>query len=348
MGVSSRFMSKFADESQVVLAAILDQSQDCILLLSPAGDVEYMNRNARLALEVDDFEQVAGSPWFECWPEDTRKNFIDSHDKAVRGQRSRFEVFSPGTVAHPHWWDTGVAPVYDGAGKLVHVLVTMRDVTDYMNRRLNDQIRREEAEREAGFAEDVAREMRHRLKNQLAVVGSVAKLLARHSETASEMSEKFESKLMALARAQDLLTVHREEPIPAGEALSQVLGASGAGEAIEVLSIPKVRLGDDAVQQLALILGELQTNSLKYGALREGKGKITLSGEMQGRSLRLHWHEDTGLEFSPPENSGAGFKLLERLGSTGDGKGQIEWHRSGPSTTFYLRTLPESTAGVTG
>ena len=338
-------MTSFADESQVVLAAILDQSQDCILLLSPDGDLEYMNKNARTALGVGDFEQFAGSPWIELWPEDTRKTFTDSHAKALRGHRSRFEVFSPGSADQPHWWDVVAAPVYDSNKKLVHVLVTMRDVTDYMNRRLSDQIRREEAEREAGFAEAVAREMRHRLKNQLAVVGAVAKLLARHSDSAAEMSEKFEGKLMALARAQDLLSVHRDEPITAQEALSQVLGASGAGEAIEVRDIPTVRLGDDAVQQLALILGELQTNSLKYGALREGKGKITLSGQMQGRSLCLHWHEDTGREVSPPERSGSGLKLLERLGSTSDAKGKTEWHRSGPSTSFYLRTLPDSANG---
>ncbi|MBX7458289.1 PAS domain-containing protein [Qipengyuania sp. 1NDH17] len=339
-------MTSFADESQVVLAAILDQSQDCILLLSPDGDLEYMNKNARTALEIEEFEQVAGNPWVDLWPEDTRKTFTDSHAKALRGHRSRFEVFSPGKVAEPHWWDVVAAPVYDSTKNLVHVLVTMRDVTDYMNRRLNDQIRREEAEREAGFAETVAREMRHRLKNQLAVVGSVAKLLARHSETAAEMSEKFESKLMALARAQDLLTVHRDEPITAEEALSQVLGASGAGEAIEVLHVPDARLGDDAVQQLALILGELQTNSLKYGALRDEKGRITLSGEMQGRSLRLQWHEECGRDVPLPERVGSGLKLLERLGSTGDAKGQTEWHRSGLTTTFYLRTLPKGAIGT--
>ena len=343
--MASGFLTSFADESQVVLAAILDQSQDCILLLSAEGDLEYMNKNAREALEVEDFGDVSGRSWAELWPEDARKDFLDSHHKALRGQRSRFEVYIPGGASHAHWWDVGVAPVYDSKSTLVHVLVTMRDVTDYMNRRLSDQLRREEAEREAGFAEAVAREMRHRLKNQLAVVGSVAKLLARHSQSAAEMSEKFENKLMALARAQDLLTVHRDEPISAREALSQVLEASGAGEAIEVLDIPDARLGDDAVQQLALILGELQTNSLKYGALRDDKGKITLSGQLQGRSLRLHWHEDTGRKIPPPETSGSGMKLLERLGSTGDAKGQTQWHKSGPSTTFYLRTLPEGAVG---
>lgn len=64
-GVASGFLTSFADESQVVLAAILDQSQDCILLLSAEGDLEYMNKNAREALEVEDFGEVSGRSWAE-------------------------------------------------------------------------------------------------------------------------------------------------------------------------------------------------------------------------------------------------------------------------------------------
>ena len=340
--MSGEFMTRLANESQVVLAAILDQSQDCIQLLSATSEVEYMNTPARDALEIVDFDSVAGRPWIEFWPDDTHKKVSESFGKALRGQRSRFEALCQTPSGAAHWWDVSVAPVMDVSGTLAHVLVTMRDVTDYMNRRLSDQIRREEAERDADLAGDVAREMRHRLKNQLAVVGSVAKLLARHTDTAQEMVAKFEQKLLALARAQDLLTVHRDEPVTAAAALEQVLGASGAGDAIDVLAIPEVRLGDDAVQQLALILGELQTNSLKYGALSNDAGKITLSGLMKGRSLCLLWHEDTGGPIDAPTRSGAGMKLLERLGSTGDARASVEWHRNGPSAQFYLRTLETS------
>ena len=342
--MSTSFMEKFAAESQLLLAAILDQSQDCIKLLNAAGEVEYMNENGRRAMEIGDFSSVAGRPWVDLWPADARKLVENSIDKARRGQRSRFEALCPTQEGRQSWWDVSVAPVYDEQGEVRHILATSRDVTDYMNRRMSDRMRREEAEREADFSDAVAREMRHRLKNQLAVIGSVAKLMARHSQTAAEMSEKLERKIIALARAQDLLTVHREQPITAAEAIEQVLGASGAGDAIEVLSIPHARLGDDAVQQLALILGELQTNSLKYGALRDETGKVILSGRLQGQSLCLHWHEDTGHAVDPPEKSGSGLQLLERLGSSADGRGATEWHSTGPSSTFYVRRLPDSGA----
>ena len=333
-------VKQLAGETDLLLAAILDQSQDCIKLLSLSGEIEYMNENGRRVMAIDDFTKVVGTQWSSLWPDETKKRIDDSIDKARRGQQSRFEALCPTLDGTPTWWDVSVGPVHDTQGKVCHILATSRDVTDYMTRRLSEQLRREEAEKHAEFSESVALEMRHRLKNQLAVVGSVAKLLSRHSETAEEMQLKLERKIAALARAQDMLTIHRDEPVTAAAAIEQVLGASGAGEAIEVLDIPEVRLGDDGIQQLALMLGELQTNSLKYGALKREVGKITLSATKEGRLLCVHWHEDIGEPMERPEHAGAGMTLLQRLGSTGSHRGKVDWHSSGPAATFYLRTMP--------
>ena len=337
--MANNLMERFAGQSQLLLAAILDQSNDCIKLLNRDGEVDYINDVGRAAMEIADASGVIGQHWRVLWPEDSRKAVASSIDKALRGQRSRFQALGSPPSGQRAWWDVSVGPVYDDEGEIRHILATSRDVTDYMNRHLNDQLRREEAEREADLSDAVAREMRHRLKNQLAVVASVAKLIARHSDTARQMSEKLEGKISALAQAQDLLTIHREEPITAAKAIEQVLGASGAGDRIEVLTVPEVRLGDDAIQQLALILGELQTNALKYGALAGDEGKITLSAKVEGKTLCLHWHEDTGRPIEPPSSGGSGMLLLQRLGSAGSSKSQTQWHRTGPAVTFYLRLM---------
>ncbi len=208
-----------------------------------------------------------------------------------------------------------------------------------MQERLDDRMKREAAERNAEHSDDVAREMRHRLKNQLAVVGSVAKLLARGATDAKDLTIRLDEKLQALARAQDLLTIDRAEPILADEAVRQVLNASGAGDRIEVLNVPSVGLGDETIQLLALILGELQTNSLKYGSLARDAGHITLSGHRSGDTLNLHWHEDIGAPMTPPEHKGSGTILIERIGSAGGSRATIEWHATGPSVNFSMRCL---------
>ena len=335
--VSSSSITSFADDSQFVLAEVLDQSQDSVLLLDRKGHIEFMNFHARRAMGVDvtlpDRQQVSS-----IWAESSRGELSEGVAKAVVGQQSRFEMCAPSVDGNSRWWDVRIAPVHDQDKKLAHVLVTMSDVTDYVEGRAKDRHRRKEAEREAHFAGDIADEMRHRLKNQLTVIGSVARLLSRHSGTADELYEKLESKLAALARAQDLLTIHREEPLAALDAITQVVRESGAGDSIEVQSIPDARLSDSAIQHLALILGELQTNSLKYGALRKDRGRIVLSGFLHGSLLGLHWMEDVGERIPAPDGAGSGTMLLERLGSSGGAKASIEWHQTGPSAKFYLRT----------
>ena len=331
-----------AEQSQDVLHAVLSESQDCIKLVTPGGDIEYINDYGMRALQLDTFAEATAHPWSKLWPEENRAQVSDSVARASKGHRNRFEAFRPSKGGRGKWWDVSVSPVYDDEGDVSRLLVISREVTEQVHRRLNDRLRREEAEREADHASDIAREMRHRLKNQLAVVASVTKLLARNSDSADELCGKVENKLFALAQAQDLLTVHREAPIGSREAVEEVLSASGAGERIEVTGIPDMPVGDDTMQQIALVLGELQTNSLKYGALSARGGKITLTGSVTRGMLTLVWHEDVARDFVDPEGkTGAGMRLIERLGSASGARGSVAWHSSGPLATLHFRVLED-------
>mgnify|MGYP002777004734 CR=1 FL=1 len=332
--MTQTFMLRFADQATGVLQAILDQSVDCIALVNRAGEIEWLNPNGRRAFDLDGQEH--GS-WIGLWPQDGQARPGQALDRAWRGQHDRFQAYGPASGGELRWWDVTLSPICAANGTQTHVLATSRDITDQMQEQLSDRLRREEAERLAERSDNVAREMRHRLKNQLAVVSSVGKLLARHSTGAADLMERFEGKLQALARAQDLLTANRDEPIVVSQAIAQVLEASGAGERIEVRPMPAARLGDDAIQHLALILGELQTNSLKYGALGKGRGGIVLTGALDASLLSLTWHEDTGEEITAPASHGSGFTLLTRLGSVSGRAAQLRWQARGPEIEFHVR-----------
>lgn len=334
-----RFMTQFADQADDVLRAILDQSAECIKLVNLAGEIEYVNPNGLTALSAPGYDDLIGRDWVELWPEDGRQRVRTALDRARRGQKDRFEGYCPNFAGQPRWWDVSVSPIVDASGTLSHFLATSRDVTDRVQERLHDRMLREEAERVAERSDSVAREMRHRLKNQLAVVSSVAKLLARHATDAPDLADRLQGKLQALARAQDLLTVHRDSPPNAARAIEQVLEASGAGDRIVVGRIPHAYLGDDAIQQLALILGELQTNSLKYGALLVDAGRIDLSATLEEKVLTIVWHEDSGRPVIAPNTEGSGLKLLARLGSVSRKQACVRWHGTGPSAEFHVRVL---------
>ena len=315
--MSANFRERFQEESGDVLDAILVHSRDCITVLNLDGELEYLNASGRAALGVADAQEVIGRKWREFWPAAMHDALDTAAGTAKRGVSARFDGYTEDAEGTIGWWEVVISPVRGADGAISHLLAVSSNVTAQKETSRDDRSRRDQAEQDAGFAEDVSVEMRHRLKNQLAVVGAVARLLARHTATASDLAAKLEQKLLALARAYDLLTLHRDEPILAGVAIVEVLAASGAGERVEVLTIPDVRLPDESLQTLALILGELQTNALKYGALRDAGGRIELSGRLEDRVLVLRWEETCGHAIPPAGDGNGGFKLIERLGSSG-------------------------------
>ena len=85
--------SAFSAASDVMLAAILDQSADCIKVISKHGTVDYMNRNGQCAMEIDDFCAVAGQNWSALWPEKSRSLIEGSMEKARRANQVASKLF---------------------------------------------------------------------------------------------------------------------------------------------------------------------------------------------------------------------------------------------------------------
>ena len=334
--MSTEFKQRFNPESGDVLDAILAHSRDCIGLLNLDGAFECLSESAKAALGVADSGDVIGRQWREFWPKAMREALDTAIAIAKQGSSERFDGYTETAAGTRRWWEVVISPLRGTGGEISHLLAISTDVTARKAVSPDDRIRREQ-ERSAGFSGDVSREMRHKLKNQLAVVGAVAKLLARHTPTARELATKLEDKLFALARAQDLLTLHRDHPILARAALDEVLAASGAGDRIEILAMPEVRLPDESLQTLSLILDELRTNALKYGALREEGGRIELSGRLEGPILVLRWRELCRSRVEPTTEENGGFQLIARLGSAGSRQAVIDWHGEGIIAEFAIR-----------
>ena len=70
------------------------------------------------------------------------------------------------------------------------------------------------------------------------------------------------------------------------------------------------------MQALALCFGELATNSLKYGALRDGR-PVRISGSTRDGAIELTWIEET--EFGTTRAGSQGLGLIERLVGTAGG-----------------------------
>ena len=217
------FPAQFETRTSEVLQLVLEQSQDAIQFVDRAGLLEYVNPYGMAAMELSGWDRADWPTWVDLWSDDTRERAHGALKEASTGHPSQVEVerLSSSGTARP--WSVTVSPILDESGAIAHFLIIAREpVVSGGQQRAGDTARRN-AERNASHSEAIAKEMRHRFKNQLAVVGAVLKLQARHSETPAEVAAKFERKLAALARAQDLLAESHLEPLTAQTALAEVI-----------------------------------------------------------------------------------------------------------------------------
>jgi PAS domain S-box-containing protein len=176
------------------------------------------------------------------------------------------------------------------------------------------------ARAEAERARDLLmRELDHRVKNSLATVQALAALSLLNAQGEPQRFQRdFTARLMALARAHDLLTkvawesVDVEAAVRAG--LAPWLG-SGTGHAqIAILGGPRAKMLPQQVQALVLALHELATNAVKYGALSRLEGQVELRWALTlGGLVKVDWTEVGGPQVEqPPTHRGFGRRLLER------------------------------------
>lgn len=140
------------------------------------------------------------------------------------------------------------------------------------------------ARRQAEAAHEVvATEMSHRVKNLFSVASALTAISARSAATVAEMARDLTQRLTALARAHDLVRPTcggaGAGAAPLADLLAVLLAPyndTGAAERIRV-SVPDVHVGTAAATALALIVHELATNSVKYGALSVAGGLLDIS-----------------------------------------------------------------------
>ncbi|WP_075218239.1 HWE histidine kinase domain-containing protein [Mongoliimonas terrestris] len=167
-------------------------------------------------------------------------------------------------------------------------------------------------------------ELNHRVKNTLSVVQSIGMQTAKDIPGGEEFTDKFTSRLAALARTHDLLTRSSWEPIGLEEILTAELSHLAEPGRIK-LSGPDITVPADLAVQLCLITHEMTTNSVKYGALSHNGGSLSVRWwKAQGLSLEFEWIETASLPIAKPQRRGFGTRLIERtVASIGEGSSEF-------------------------
>lgn len=161
------------------------------------------------------------------------------------------------------------------------------------------------------------KELNHRVKNTLAMLQSLARQTLRQTSDPAEFMTAFAGRLQAISEAHGLLSDYEWGTIRLAELISKQLKpyVSDYAEQVEIHK-DEVLLGPDQAVGLGLVLHELATNAVKYGALSVPKGKIVMTArsvvEENGAVLHLTWTEVGGPPVREPRRRGFGSLLIER------------------------------------
>ena len=226
-----------------------------------------------------------------------------------------------------------VSPLKNTDGRIVGASKIARDITE-----------RKRAQEQQKL---LVKEMKHRIKNSLATVQAIAtQTLNRHAEE----RDAFIARLHALDNAHDLLTSETWQTAPLHSIVTQALKPfqEQHHERIAVEGPADVWLDATKSVVVAMVIHELATNALKYGALSNGSGHVSVTWDQHSQPslVKLVWRESGGPEVGPPERKGFGSHLIERAFGGQLGMAQLVFSPQG--LTCMLEVAEVNSTGSSG
>lgn len=184
-------------------------------------------------------------------------------------------------------------------------------------------------------------ELDHRMRNLLTVVGSLARQASTGASSLDEFLPAFLGRLDSLARAHEALTSNRWTRASLRALVRDLLEPHRREQSDRIVfDGPDAQLAPRQYISLSMILHELATNAIKYGALSVPDGHVELSWAIDGgTSLLLDWTETSSLRIAPPSRQGFGSRMIAMSARKGlRGRSITSWRDDGVqfSLTFDL------------
>ncbi|WP_395332139.1 HWE histidine kinase domain-containing protein [Novosphingobium sp. BL-8H] len=270
---------EFGQSVAGVLAIPLTSTPRDYLLIfrsEEAHEIEWAGEPTKSVISTPDGDRLTPRGSFETWREE------------VRGK------------SRP-WIETDLAAADAVRSYLRDVILKQNEITADARNRLEHRRR---------VLND---ELNHRVKNIITLIKSIAVQTGAHAATVADFSASFEGRLRALAFAHD-----QSLSASVGGDLGTLIEAEaglhryGSGPDRVVTSGEKVRLNDRAFGVLALVVHELMTNAVKYGALSEEEGKLNIHWTFShDEGCVIQWTETGGPATEAPTRHGFGSKLIQ-------------------------------------
>jgi PAS domain S-box-containing protein len=172
-----------------------------------------------------------------------------------------------------------------------------------------DDAKQLEAEREM-----VARELDHRIGNLFALVSGLVGLAARDGSDVKAVTDALRGRLRALHDAHGLVRLNRGTgSTTIAGVLHRLLAPYDNGAGLVTIAGDDVPVDPSAMTAIALIFHELATNAVKYGALKDGDGRLRIDLSRIEDRFRICWREVSRSLAPAVQGTGFGSRLLDSI-----------------------------------
>ena len=307
-------------ESEAKYRVLVESSAQAVWETDARGRVVEDSRSW-CALTGQTGEECLGYGWLDAVHPDDRDHVEREWRERISAEgkvETEFRLCDP--RGGWRWTNLRAAPVRDAEGRVVKWVGMNFDITE-----------RKEAEAER---ELLLGELNHRVKNLFSIIRALA---SRGGEmgSADEFRRIFLGRLDSLVSAHGLALESRFQRIALDKLAGRTLQPY-SGERPESFKIEgdPVALDSRHAFSLSLVLHELATNAVKYGALSAPEGRLSLTwrvtDEADARQVRLVWEEQGGPPVMPPERDGFGTDMIGRVfGYELDGKVEFDFRPEG-------------------
>ncbi|MGA0587362.1 PAS domain-containing protein [Dyella sp. KRB-257] len=248
-----------------------------------------------------------GRGWLEPVHPEDRGRVCEAWEKAESSGALSIDHRILGRAGQRYrWFQTRAAPVRNADGGIREWLGTSTDVDEMRTLQDHQQV--------------LLDELQHRTRNLMGVVSVLARRTVASSTDLDAFAVRFDDRLAALSRANNLLSgVTDGQRISFDALLRQELDAlgvlDGQNPPVEMAGTPGIALRSSTVQILALALHELGTNAVKYGALAQPGRQLSvrwwIDAQVAPQCLVVQWRE-TGVPMADSGGFGYGRELIER------------------------------------
>lgn len=287
--------------------AMVEQAPGIVaILMGPQHRFELANAACR---EFWGRPELIGHTVAEILPEAVEQQFIATLDEVFQtgvanvGQRVPVRRFKGQANSDEERYVHCIfQPIFDADGTVLGIYAQANDVTE--------QVRAHQQQRL------LINELNHRVKNTLSIIQGLAyQSFGKLGE--ADAFQGFKRRLDALAAAHGLLTEAKWEAAGLQQVIRTALQAAAGADCQRCeVSGGDTELSPQAAVSLSMIVHELATNAIKYGALSLPGGNVQVSLEISDEPeqplMTIIWRERGGPPVRQPEHVGFGTRLISR------------------------------------